>query len=251
MDYLILEAAAWGLIAGSALLLGSSIGYLLPIPQKIIGLIMAFGSGVLFSTLAFELINNSFVKGGFLAVVPGFLLGGLVYSLINSFISHLSGTDRTRLTAAQTPKNENRNNGLTIAAGALLDGIPESVAIGITLTKGSSVGLVAVIAVFLSNIPEGLSSAAGMRKSGRSLIFVMVIWASIALLSGIASLAGYLFFNNVSDIITASVLSFAAGAILAMLANTMMPEAYESTHDLTGVVTVLGFLVAFILSKTL
>lgn len=251
MEYLIFEAAAWGLIAGFALLLGSSIGYLLPIRPRIIGLIMAFGSGVLFSTLAFELINNSFVKGGVLAVVPGVLLGGLVYSLINSFISHRNGTDRSRVTIEQIPKNENGNNGLTIAAGALLDGIPESVAIGITLTNGSSVGLVAVIAVFLSNIPEGLSSAAEMKKSGRSLLFVMVIWGSIALLSGIASMVGYLFFNNASDMLTASVLSFAAGAILTMLATTMMPEAYESTHDLTGLVTVLGFLVAFVLSKTL
>src|SRR6185437_4546108 len=132
-------------------------------------------------------------------------------------------------------------SGLAIAVGALLDGIPESIAIGITMIRGGTVSLVAVIAIFLSNIPEGLSSAAGMKKAGRSATYVFGVWFAIAIISGVSSLIGYEVF--------AATEAIAAGAILAMIADTMMPEAFEIAHDYAGLITVAGFLAAFILSK--
>ncbi len=140
-------------------------------------------------------------------------------------------------------------SGLAIALGALLDGVPESVVIGVSLLGGGGVSLVAVGAVFLSNIPEGLSSAAGMKRSGRSAAYVFGVWGGIALVSGVAAWLGYSIFGGFSADAVAGVTAVAAGAILAMLSDTMIPEAFEGTRDYTGLVTVVGFLLAFMLSK--
>ena len=109
--------------------------------------------------------------------------------------------------------------------------------------------MVAVIAIFLSNIPEGLSSAAGMKKAGRSARYIFGVWAGIAVISGFAALAGYTVFQGFSADVVAATTAVAAGAILAMLVDTMIPEAFEVTHDYAGLITVCGFLAAFILSK--
>ena len=136
-----------------------------------------------------------------------------------------------------------------IALGALLDGVPESVVIGVSLLGGAGVSLTAVIAIFLSNIPEGLSSASGMKKAGRSALYIFGLWTGIAVISGIASLAGYAVFAGFSPEIIAATEAVAAGAILAMISDTMMPQAFEIAHDYAGLITVAGFLAAFVLSK--
>jgi zinc transporter, ZIP family len=121
--------------------------------------------------------------------------------------------------------------------------------IGLSMLAGGAVSTVAVIAIFLSNIPEGLSSAAGMKKAGRSVRYVFGVWIGIAIISGIASLAGYAVFRNFSADVIAGTTAVAAGAILAMLADTMIPEAFETAHEFAGLITVLGFLAAFVLTK--
>jgi ZIP family zinc transporter len=131
----------------------------------------------------------------------------------------------------------------------LLDGIPESIAIGLSMLAGGAVSSVAVTAIFLSNIPEGLSSAAGMKKAGRTASYIFGVWAGIAILSGLAALAGYTLFRGVSVETVAATTAVAAGAILAMLVDTMIPEAFEQAHDFAGLIAVLGFLAAFALSK--
>ena len=138
---------------------------------------------------------------------------------------------------------------MAIALGALLDGIPESMVIGLGLLSGKSVPFVAIVAIFLSNLPEGLSSATGMKNDKRSRLYVYGVWGTIAVVSGLASLAGFVLFENVSPEIVAATTATAAGAILAMLADTMMPEAFETVHDFTGMITVAGFLAAFLLGK--
>jgi len=131
----------------------------------------------------------------------------------------------------------------------LLDGIPESIVIGVSLIGGGAVSLVAVVAIFLSNLPEGLSSAAGMKKANRSAGYVFGVWGSIAAVSGISALLGYTIFSGFSSEIIAGTTAVAAGAILAMLADTMIPEAFEEAHDFAGLITVIGFLAAFVLTK--
>jgi ZIP family zinc transporter len=244
-----LAAGLWGLFAGSALLLGAAVGYFINLPQRLIAAIMAFGAGTLISALSFELMDEAFKKGGFDATAIGFVGGAAIYTAANWLLAKYGAKHRKRSGKQQPSESDAAGSGLAIAVGALLDGIPESVVIGTTLLAGGGVSFVAVIAIFLSNVPEGLSSSAGMRKAHRSKTYVFGVWTAIALISAIAAFAGYALFGHFSPDVIAATTAVAAGAILSMLADTMMPEAYEYAHNFAGLITVLGFLAAFLLSK--
>lgn len=238
------QAGLWGLLSGSALVLGALLAWFVRIPPRIIAAVMAFGSGVLISALSFELMDEAVKRGGFAATSVGFLGGAAVYTAANIALSRWGAKHRKR-----SGDQQDGGGGLAIAVGALLDGIPESIVIGVSLIGGAGVSLVAVIAVFLSNVPEGLSSAAGMKQAGRSAGYVFGIWTGIAVLSGLASLVGYTVFSGFSQPVIAATMAVAAGAILAMIADTMIPEAFDEAHDYAGLITVAGFLAAFSLSK--
>jgi ZIP family zinc transporter len=243
------QATFWGLVSGSALLVGGLVGYYKQVSARMIGVIMAFGSGVLISALAFELMEKAYQGGGFRAAAVGFITGAIIYSVANHLLSKRGAKHRKRSGQHQSAEKDNPSSGTAIAVGALIDAIPESVAIGLSIIHGGAVSIAAVVAIFLSNVPESLSSTSGMKKAGRSKKYIFGVWSFIMLLSGAAAFAGYAIVSDFSPQVIAGVIAVAAGGILAMLSSTMIPEAYEEAHDFIGIITVLGFLAAFILSK--
>lgn len=247
-----LQAGLWGLLSGSALLIGAAIGWFVAMPRRAVAAIMAFGSGVLISALSFELMDEAWKQGGFVAVGVGFVAGATVYTVLNMALAARGARHRKRSDAA--PRKAHgvvapEGNSASLALGALIDGVPESMVIGTSLLAGGTIGWVAVAAVFLSNLPEGLSSAAGARSEGKSAGFTFSLWLAIALAAGLSSFAGYALFDGAGPEVLAGVQGVAAGAILAMIIDTMAPEAFEGTHDFAGLIAVFGFLTAFGLSK--
>ncbi|WP_165958133.1 ZIP family metal transporter [Segetibacter sp. 3557_3] len=244
-----LQAGLWGLLAGSALVIGAVFGYFLNIPQRLVAGVMAFGSGVLISALSFDLMDEAYARGGFDSTAIGFLSGAIIYTVANVLLARAGAKHRKRSGAQQHSEHTKAGSGMALAIGALIDGIPESIVIGVSMIKGGNVSLVAVVAIFLSNVPEGLSSASGMKKAKRSARYVFTLWSAIALTSGIAAYFGFVAFEGFGEEVIAATTAVAAGGILAMLADTMIPEAFETAHNYSGLITVVGFLCAFVLTK--
>jgi ZIP family zinc transporter len=202
---------------------------------------MGFGAGVLISALSFDLVQEAVDKSsGHGWVAAGLFAGCGVFFGGDWLIGRLGGGDRKDADGAQED-----GSALGIVLGSVLDGIPESMVIGLTIYEGGAVGAAYLAAVFISNLPESISSTSGLATSGWANSRILWMWIAIAVISGVASLAGYALFQHSPPDTVAFVLAFAAGAILTMLAQTMMPEAFQHGGKLVGVVTTLGFAVAF------
>ncbi len=243
-----LEAGLWGLVGGGALVLGALIAWFVPVRPRVVAAVMAFGSGVLISAVAFDLMQEAAATGGLVATAAGFLVGAVLYVLASLALERLGARHRKRSQGQQPSEDQIPGSGAAIAVGALLDGVPESVVLGLGLLGGGAVSLPVLAAVFISNVPEGMSSAAGMKRSGRSARYVFGVWGGIAVASGLSALLGYLLLGGAPPEVEAVITALAAGAILTMIADTMIPEAFEQTHAWTGLITTLGFLVAFALT---
>ena len=243
------EAGAWGLLGGGALVLGAAIAWWVSVPGQVVAGVMAFGAGVLISALAFDLMDEAERLGGLAAATAGFAVGAMIYVAANALLSRHGARHRKRSAGMQPSEDEQSGSGTAIALGALLDGVPESMVLGASLLGGSAVSTTVVAAVFISNVPEGLSSAAGMKGAGRSARYVFGVWGAIAVISGLASIAGYTLLDGASPEVVGFNTALAAGAILAMISDTMIPEAFARAHVLTGLITVAGFLTAFVLQR--
>jgi ZIP family zinc transporter len=234
-------AFGWGTLAASSLVIGAIVALLLNIGLRTIGLIMAFGSGVLISAVSFDLVQEAVDKSsGHGWAVGGFFAGCLVFFGGDWLIDHLGGSQRKDPSGDQAG-----GSALSIVLGSVLDGIPESMVIGLTIFEGGAVGAAYLAAVFISNLPESISSTSGLATSGWKKSRILWMWIGIAFVSALASLAGYTLFQDASPDVNAFILTFAAGAILTMLADTMMPEAFEHGGKWVGVLVTLGFAVAF------
>ena len=238
------QAALWGLVAGGALLLGATIGYFVRLPKVVSASVMAFGIGVLMSALAFNLMEDAFETGGVVAAVTGFGIGAAIYAVANAVLARAGARARKLSTRAGTGATAS----LAIAIGSLLDGIPESAAIGISLLDGEGVALVTMLAIFISNVPEGLSSAIGMKSTGKSAAYVFGIWGTIAMACGLSAALGYLVIGDLGPFYIGAAIACAAGAIFVMLIDTMIPEAFDDIHNWSGPIAAAGFLFAFTLS---
>ncbi|HEX6340271.1 ZIP family zinc transporter [Umezawaea sp.] len=240
-----LEAGLWGLVGGGALLLGAAVAWRVPVSRGVVAAIMAFGAGVLISALAFDLVDEAERSGGLVPAVVGFLGGAGAYVLANVVLARRGARHRKRSGDQQSSEADVRGSGAAIAIGALLDGVPESVVLGLSLLGGNGIGVSVLVAVFISNVPEGLSSVAGMKRAGRGARYVFGVWGGIALASGLAALLGNLLLRDAPPATVAVITAVAAGAILTMVADTMIPEAFERSGVYTGLIAAIGFLTAF------
>jgi zinc transporter, ZIP family len=235
------EAGLWGLFAASSLVLGAAVAELRPPGTRLLGLVMGFGSGVLLSAVSFELIEEAVETSGALrSTFLGFFVGAIVFTVGDFRIGRMGYANRKDIGGAAPDAG-----GLTIVLGAMLDGIPESAVIGLTVLQTGEVGAAMLVAVFVSNIPEGIAATVGLRAGGWSKSKVYALWVGIAVASAASAMAGYALLDGASPDALAFMLAFAGGAILTMLSTTMMPEAYEHAGRPVGLMTVLGFAVAF------
>ncbi|HNY66712.1 MAG TPA: ZIP family zinc transporter [Deltaproteobacteria bacterium] len=242
-------AGIWGFAAGSALLIGALTAWFLRVPERVTAALMSFSCGALLSALAFELMGKAYQDAGLDTPAMGFITGMTVYTVANFFLSYRGARHRKRSSRFQPSEAQERGSGLAIAAGSLMDGIPEAVVIGLSMTSGAMVSLVVFFAIFASNIPEGLSSVAGMREAGRSPWYVFGVWVFIAVATAFIAMGAYWYFRELSPQAIAAATAMSAGAILAMMADTMLPEAFSEEYDFAGFITALGFLVSFVLTS--
>ncbi|MER3389459.1 MAG: ZIP family zinc transporter [Microcella sp.] len=250
-----LTAGAAGLGAASFLVVGAALAWTLRVPDSVVAGIMAFGAGALVSTLAFELVGEAHSTGGLVPTLGGFLAGAVIYVLADVALAAAGARSRKRSVALRNAPGVHSDPatggsasvGLAVALGALLDGIPESLVLGLSIAQGGAVSLTLLVAVAASNLPEGLGSAAGMKHEGRSARYVFGVWVGISLASGVAAMLGYVLLQDASPELVAIVTTIAAGAILAMVANTLIPEAFKSDRSLTGLWAALGFALSFTL----
>ena len=240
------QALVFAFINGFSLIAGAFIGIYFHLQQKTIAAIMAFGSGVLICALTFGLMEEAFKHGGFDAIIIGFLAGGLLYLLGDWTIHYWGGRKHKR---HQHISAKHGSNGLMITLGATLDGIPEAIALGIALFANPTVGLMMMAAIAVSNIPESIASVSGLKKENFSQKHIFMIWISVGITVALATLLSFIFLHDLNLNTLGMLESLAAGAILAMLAGSMMPEAYEEGGYAVSILTIAGFLVTFVMSR--
>jgi len=235
-------AAGAGLLAGGALFIGALIAWFVKVPARIVASVMAFGAGVLISALAFDLVGESIAEAGVLPTLSGFLVGAVAYVAANQILDRLNV--RNRRGSGQEP-----GTGVGIAIGALLDGIPESMVLGLSMLGGSGVSIPILVAVVISNLPEGLSSTAELKTARRTARFVFTLWGSIAVVAALASVFGLVILADAPAEVTGFITALAAGAMLAMISDTMIPDAYREAHNYTGLLATLGFLTSLVVHE--
>ncbi|MCD7061077.1 ZIP family metal transporter [Pelagibacterium xiamenense] len=239
------QAGLWALLGASSLVVGAAVVYLADLPRRLTAGIMAFGCGVLLSAVAYDLIMDGFERGGLWPIVAGAIAGALAYTVADHIVSASGGRHRKRSNDRQSA---GAAGGAAIAIGSLLDGIPESMVLGVGLLDDGGVSVPMLAAILLSNFPEGLSSAAGMKKAGRGPAQVLGMWVAIAVLLGVSAMVGVALLRYADPWLLAMVNAVAAGALLSMIVDTMIPDAVEDEHSGTGAIVVAGLLLAFAIS---
>ncbi|MDL4841050.1 ZIP family metal transporter [Aquibacillus rhizosphaerae] len=238
------NAILWGTIAASATMIGALIVLQFSIPKRIIGFIMALGTGALIGATTYELLEGALELSGFKEIAIGFLGGALVFTILDIIVSHGGGHQRKK-SEGQSSNSEASDSGagLGIFVGTIMDTLPESAMIGMSLIGGESVSLALVISIFISNLPEGLSSTVGLQRSGYSKKKIIVLWSFVVFFSAISSWGGVLL-ESASDSIKAIMSAFAGGAIISMVASTMMPEAFKEGGPSVGFITAIGVFIS-------
>lgn len=225
-------ALIWGAVAASSLVIGAVLGVVRGWNDRVIGAVLGFGAGALISSVSFELVADGLSAAGGLPVALGLAGGALAFYLGDKGVERLGG--RSGKTAA----------GMPLLLGALLDGIPEQAVLGIGLAAGKGVSVALLVAIFVSNLPEAIGSAADMRSAGTKARTIILGWSVVAVVCTLATVGGYAISALVGDPFAGAVDGFAAGALLVMLVSSMIPEATQKAGKAAALFAVLGFAVA-------
>lgn len=236
-------ALGWGALAASSLIVGTLLAFARRWPDKQIGYVLAFGAGALISAVSFELVEEGVNVGGGDSTAIGLALGAFTYFFTDRALGR-------RHSNQPGGRMHGSNAGQSLALGAFLDGIPEQFVLGISVAGAGGVSAGLLVAVFVSNLPESIGSASEMEKVGTPRRAILRIWIGVAIVCVLASLAGYAIADSASGDLLAIVNGFAAGALLVMLSDSMIPDAREQAGRTAGLITVLGFAVAAGLSQT-
>ena len=239
-----IDALIVGLVASSSLLIGAAIAIVHQVQERTLGLVMAFGAGVLISAVAYDLVADALEFAGGGSIVIGLFAGAAAFFIGELLIDRKGGSGRKSIEGDE----DSSSSAMAIVLGTILDGIPESVVLGLTLLDGKGVSIAVLVAVFLSNLPEAMASTSGFVKAGRPVSRIMLIWLVVVVVSGLSSMLGFAVLGDAPSATIAIVQGFAAGAILTMLADTMMPEAFEHGGAVAGLATTIGFALAFLIA---
>ena len=239
-----IEALAWGALAASSLLIGAALAFAHRWSKRQVGLVLAFGAGALISAVSFELAQEGIALGGAGVTGLGLGVGALTYFWLDGAIARRHSAGRGRRGRAG-----GSDGGTALALGAFLDGIPEQLVLGVSFAASGEVGVALLVAIFISNLPEALGSAEQMHESGSSRTAILRLWVLVAAICVLATALGYLAAEVVSSGARAAIDGFAAGALLVMLIDSMIPDARAEAGRTAGLVTVLGFALAAGLSQ--
>jgi ZIP family zinc transporter len=237
-------ALGWGGLAAASLVIGALAGLARSWPDRPVGLVLAFGAGALISAVSFELAQEGVEQGGPASLGVGLAVGALSYYVLDGAIARRPGGGRGHERRAASTV------GSALALGAFLDGVPEQLVLGLGLGGGQAVSVGLLAAVFVSNLPEAIGGAGAMRAAGASRRDILRLWTAVAAVCAACTGVGYAITDNVSGRLAGGLDGFAAGALLVMLVDTMIPEARKRSGMAAGLATVLGFAVAAGLSST-
>jgi len=238
------EAAFWGLVGASALIVGAEVAFGFKLSRMTIGLIMAFGVGALISAVSFELVAPAIETAEVWQVAVGLGLGSATFFIGDRLIAKMGGSNRK-----SKDGGSDDDSGLGIVLGTVLDGIPESAVLGMSLVGGGGVSFALLAGIWISNFPEALASTVNLSKAGMAKGKIRLMWLAILVVSGVAAALGFAIVNNISSRTGALVEAFAAGSLLTMIADEMAPEAYERSAIYAGLATVAGFALAVFLTS--
>lgn len=235
------SAVLWGAVAASSLVIGAALGLARTWPARQLGLVLAFGAGALISAVSFELWEEGIGAGGYGWVGAGLGLGAITYFLASRRLAPADDDPSAHRPPSGPPPGA---DGKALALGATLDGIPEQLVLGIGLAAGDGVSASLLLAIFISNLPESIGSATEMRGSGRSPSTIRRLWIAVVVVCTVATVCGYALADVTDERFAAAIDGFAAGALLVMLIDSMIPEARKRGGSVAGLVSVLGFAVA-------
>lgn len=238
-----IDAFIAGAVAASSLVIGALIAFARPVKEATLGNVMAFGAGVLISAVTYDLVADAFELTQGDAIPAGLAAGALAFFVGDRWIDRAGGAERKSVRGSAEADQP-----MAIVLGAVLDGIPESLVLGLSLLSGEGLSLTLLAAVFLSNLPESMAATVGLEARGRPRGRILGLWVIVVLVSACAAALGFALLDGAPPELLAFVQAFAAGAILTMLADTMMPEAYEHGGAVVGLSTTLGFTLAFLLA---